>query len=537
MTRRQQRGWSLSFAALALTTALPLPASGAGVTTQDSAVVRTDRGAVRGVEHADYREFHGIPFAAPPVGELRWRSPRPHAPWTGTRDATKPGARCAQLASVTGTPASNAEDCLYLTVTAPRPVGRGPKPVMVWLHGGGFVEGAGSEYDPHRIAVRGDVLVVTVNYRLGIFSNFAHPGLDGSGAFGLEDQQAALRWVRRNAVAFGGDPGNVTLFGQSAGGQSVCAQLAAPGAAGLFHRAVIQSSLCTTKIPANALAPGLPTVSPWETVESVAARGRQTATALRCPDPATALTCLRDLPPEQLMPVFGQFAGLSYGSRTLPEDPYRVLREGRMHRMPVLSGTTRDEMTFMQAVIDLSGGPLTARRYRQYLDEAFGVDADRVAARYPLRPHEPPSRTWAAVTTDSALTCPTLNRSRLFARHVPTYGYEFADRTVPPTLPDVGYPYGAYHSADLFSLFDLRDGAVGPELDAQQRRLGDLMIDYWTAFARTANPNAPGLPRWPRLRPNTPAAQSLATGPHGVGPVDLAQEHHCQFWDSVSALR
>jgi len=506
---------------LALSALLSTPT----IPATDPSIVHLRQGAVRGADHGDYRAFDGLPYAAPPVGALRWRSPAPAPNWTGVRDASTRGPRCAQAASITGTPPSTEEDCLYLNVTTPS-AGGTRKPVLVWVHGGGFVEGSGGEYDPHRLAVGGEVVVVTVNYRLGIFGNFAYPGLEGSGTFGLEDQQAALRWVQRNIAAFGGDPGNVTLFGQSAGGQSICGHLTSPAAAGLFHRVIIQSSLCTSPIPANALAPGLPTVSPWEAPESVAARGRSVATSFGCP----SVDCLRDKLPAALMPVFGHFAGLSYGSRTLPENPATVLAEGRAYDVPMLSGTTRDETTYIQAMIDRATAPLTRQQYNDYLVDAFGADAPRVAARYPLRPGLPPSRTWAAVTTDSAFACPTLARNHAFARRSPTYGYEFADRTAPPTLPPAGYPYGAYHSADALYLFDLRDGATGATLTEAQQRLAGTMIGYWSAFARTGDPNAAGLPRWARLRPTDTAVQSLG---RSVRPADLSRDHHCALWQTV----
>ncbi|HEY8414233.1 MAG TPA: carboxylesterase family protein [Thermaerobacter sp.] len=508
-----------------------------GATTSGREIVRTQVGLVRGVDHGSHREFLGIPYAAPPVGELRWRLPQPPKSWSGVRDASRQGARCAQHASVTGTPATDTEDCLYLNVTVPDSASpRKPKAVMVWLHGGGFVEGSGGEYDARRLAIHGDVVVVTINYRLGIFGNFGLPGLDGSGAFGLADQQAALRWVRANIRAFGGDPDTVTVFGQSAGGQSVCAHLASPGAAGLFDRAIIQSAFCTEDLPANLLAPGLPAVSPWEKADMLAERGLRTAAEFGCTDPATVVSCMRGLPADRLMSVFGQFAGPAYGSSVLPRNPYQVLREGRIHRVPVLSGTTRDEATYIRALHDLADRPLTAATYRRYLREAFGANAKRVLAAYPVRRSEPPSRTWARVATDSALTCPTLERNRLFARHVPTYGYEFADRSAPPTLPPVGYPYGAYHSADALYLFDLRVGGPVRPLSPEQRRLAATMIDYWADFARTGTPDGGARPAWQRLRPRDPLPYtlSLAPGPGGIRPVDLAREHRCGLWSTVT---
>lgn len=509
----------------------------AGVSAGAGEGVPTGAGWVRGVDHVDHREFLGIPYAAAPEGDLRWQLPQPPVSWRGVRDASRPGARCAQHASVTGPPASAAEDCLYLNVTVPRSASpHSPKAVMVWLHGGGFVEGSGDEYDPRRLAVDGDVVVVTLNYRLGIFGNFGLPGLAGSGAFGLADQQAALRWVRSNVRAFGGDPGAVTVFGQSAGGQSVCAHLASPTAAQLFQRAIVQSAFCTSDIPANMLAPGLPTVSPWESPGSLAERGVRTAAELGCAEPDTAVACLRRLPPDRLMSAFGQFAGLAHGSGVLPDDPAQVLREGRAHRVPVLSGTTRDEATFLQALNDLYGRPLTVQHYRDHVHEAFGPDAERVLAVYPAGQTEPPSRTWARVTTDSALACPTLERNTLLARHVPTYGYEFADRSAPPTLPPVGYPYDAYHSADALYLFDMRAGQPSPQLSPAQRQLADTMIGYWTGFARTGTPSGDARPEWRLLQSQDPVPYtlSLAPGSGGIRPVDLAQEHRCEFWSTVT---
>src|SRR6516162_5507008 len=209
-------------------------------------VVRTDKGAVRGVRASGAREFFGIPYAAPPVGALRWRPPRPAARWTGIRNATWPGPACAQTGSIaTGViTTSTSENCLYLNVYTPTVIGRGGLPVMVWIHGGGFTGGEGSIYDASKLAAKGHVIVVTINYRLGAFGFLALAGLDGQGAsgdYGLMDQQAALRWAHRNARAFGGNPRDVTEFGESAGAASVCDNMASPAAAGLFARAIAES--------------------------------------------------------------------------------------------------------------------------------------------------------------------------------------------------------------------------------------------------------------------------------------------------------
>ncbi|MEU7744020.1 carboxylesterase family protein [Nonomuraea sp. NPDC049158] len=495
--------------------ALPAQAAATG-----SAVVRTDAGAVRGVATEDHRTFQGIPFAAPPVGAARWQPPRPVEPWPDVRDATRPGPRCAQNADpITGLPASDSEDCLYLNVTTPR---RSPtlRPVMVWVHGGGFTGGAGGEYDERRLAVRGDVVVVTVNYRLGAFGFFGYPGLADSGTYGLMDQQAALRWVRRNAAAFGGDPGRVTLFGESAGGDSMCAQLASPAAAGLFQRMVIQSGSCTELNVPDVIFPGVgaeyDTWKPRATLEAV---GSRVATGLGCADPATALECLRRLPVSALLaaqnpPVFWSPA---YGTPLLPVHPARALRDGRFNRVPVLAGTTRDEGSFFAATFP----PLEENDYRGLLNAAFGDKADLVAERYPVGAS--PRQAWGSVITDRGYACPNRRNDRELARWVPVYGYEFADREAPlpfelPQPPD--FPLGAFHASELAYLHDLTGKVT---LRPDQRRLSDTMIRYWTRFAAEGRPAA----SWPSV----PLVQSLEPG--GVRPADLNARHNCDFWDTL----
>ncbi|HLU27915.1 MAG TPA: carboxylesterase family protein [Glycomyces sp.] len=497
--------------------------------------VTTGSGPIRGTAAEGYREYLGVPYAAPPIGEMRWRPPAPPEPWEDTLDATSPGPRCPQHAVLSGGDVEQSEDCLYLNITVPETANAASElPVMVWIHGGGFVEGSADEYDPHRLVLAEDVIVVTVNYRLGLFGNFGHPDLDDSGVFGLLDQQAALRWVRDRIGAFGGDAENVTVFGQSAGGQSICAHLASPTAEGLFHRAIIQSAFCTWDLPAEMLAPGLPTVSPWAPATEVAERGDRAAADLGCAGP-DAVDCLRALPVEDLMPIFGDFAGPAFGTPTLPDNPYQVLRESRTHPVPVLSGSTRDENTLTQALHDLAGAPLTAEQYRRRLEHAFGDHADRVAERYPPESFASPSHAWAIATTDRAFSCPTLERGTLFARQAPAYTYEFADQNAPTILPEVGYPYGAYHSSDEAYLFDQRYPTGRAALDAEQQDLAEAMIAYWAAFARTGDPNVDSLPRWDGVDPDSrkPYVQELAPGVEGIGPTDAADTHQCRFWTTI----
>ena len=308
----------------------------------DPALAHTTTGTVRGVVESDHRLFAGIPYAAPPVGPLRFRPPAPAKAWTGVRDATKPGPRCIQDPG--GDPEfgrQSDEDCLTLNVWTPAATGP-PKPVMVWIHGGSFTGGSGKIYDGQWLVARGDIIVVTINYRLGTLGFLAHPALGPPGEvgnYGLEDQQAALRWVRDNIANFGGDPEKVTVAGQSAGGMSVCDHLVAPGSKGLFRAAIIQSAPCGAQAD-------LPKAE-QSSLDYAARAG--------CGDPKTAADCLRALPVDKLRePVtfynIGEDAlpGPVTGTAALPVDPVTAIARDDAARVPVLIGTNRDEFTLVR---------------------------------------------------------------------------------------------------------------------------------------------------------------------------------------------
>ncbi|MEU1818109.1 carboxylesterase family protein [Streptomyces roseifaciens] len=502
--------------------------------TPDRPVVGTDHGPVRGRAHGTYATYEGIPFAAPPTGPLRWRAPQPAAPWKGVRDAGKPGSPCLQTPIFGTGPATGSEDCLYLNVTTPagRATGHG-RPVMVWVHGGGFIGGTGSEYDAGRLATRGDAVVVTLNYRLGAFGFFGHPGLGDAPAFGLADQQAALRWVQANAARFGGDPHNVTLFGESAGAISTCAQLTSPTAAGLFHKAVLQSGSCMTSFPRGAVAPGTPGAGFSVSQRTLQDAGAAAAGQLGCPRGAGALDCLRGLSAEKLAtPELAQaFSKPVYGNALLPTDPEKALTAGRFHRVPVIQGTNLDEMRLFVG-LTLQQFPLRDERdYRARLADSFGSAAGAVEAEYPLSHYASPALAWSAVLTDTTFVCSAVRADRALAGRVPTYAYEFADRDAPvlgglPVVP--GFPYGASHAFELPYLFT--SFQTLPPLNSAQRALSDRMVGYWTHFARTSDPNTSGAPHWPALHERG-LTQSLAPGADGIRQIRLGEEHHCGFWD------
>ncbi|MEV1294079.1 carboxylesterase family protein [Pseudonocardia sp. NPDC049635] len=492
------------------------------------------QGALRGEDAGTHRTYRGIPYAAPPVGDGRWAAPGPAPGWDGVRDAARSGAACPQLPSSVADLASETEDCLFLDVTVPAGATPDrPRPVMVWIHGGSGTNGAAGVFDAHRLATDGDVVVVTVNYRLGVLGGFGLPGLADAGSFGLLDQQAALRWVRHNIGALGGDPRSVTLFGESYGALSASAHLVSPQAEGLFDRVILQSGLALQTYPPDTVMPGTPALpSLWIDQDELGELGNGVATALGCAPGPGALACLRSRPVTDLLPLSAQFSRFAWGNRALPAEPAAELHAGRVHRVPVLSGATRDEhRLYVAAFFDDTGSPVTAQQYPHLLRRAFGDRAGEVAARYPLEAHTTPSLAWATVLTDRVWATATDAQNRSLAAVTPTWAFEFADRGAPPAAGvGGGFAPGAYHSADVFYLFDAAGGAPYGELRPESRRLADRMVRHWSAFARTGSPALPEA-AWPPFDPGSPHVQTLDTDPDAP-PTDYRAEHRLDFWAS-----
>ncbi|MFF4350387.1 carboxylesterase/lipase family protein [Streptomyces sp. NPDC001530] len=530
-----------AFAALLLSVTAPAAAS-AG-TGHDPLVVRTAAGQVRGGVGPDGgRVFQGIPFAAPPTGELRWRPPRPVAHWSGVRDATVPASPCPQppltllpdggpvLPGDSNRTGSTSEDCLYVNVWTPPRAGGRNLPVLVWLHGGGNAYGAGSDYNGAALAARG-LVVVTVNYRLGALGFLAHPALSAessdhaSGDYGLMDQQAALRWVRRDIGAFGGDRSRVALGGQSAGSADTCLHIASPTARGLFHRAIQQSGSCVSDA---ALAP--------LTLAAAQRRGRSFAASVGCADPSTASACLRAVPATELLRGDSGDASLwaaNTGPRLLPLPPRKAWAVGRMSAVPVLSGSTHDEYRYFTALrVDLlGGGPLTSRTYAALIGQQYPDEAAAVLETYPASAYSSPNLAYSAVGTDRLFACPARGDSRLYSGRVPVYAYEFDDPEAPPFIPAPHTPQGAFHASELAYLFPT--ASLRPLTPAQQR-LSVAMTGYWARFAATGNPNGPGAPAWPRYTTDRDGIQVLT--PDQTAPTTtFAADHRCAFWQRHSA--
>jgi para-nitrobenzyl esterase len=526
-------------------------APAAAVPTPLAELVAVEQGELLGTADGSVLRYRGIPYAAAPVGERRFAPPAPPHPWSGTRPAAQPGARCAQLPAAPGTPhattGSDTEDCLTLDITVPAGTATDARlPVLVWVHGGGFNAGAGTDTDPRRLAEAGPLVVVTVNYRLGIFGFLGLPGLEGSGSFGLLDQRAALVWVQRNISAFGGDPDSVTLAGQSAGADSVCAHLTSPASTGLFHRVIMQSGECGGTDLVDVINPGVgPAGDTWKPLPLLEAAGVTAAAALGCPAPGGArdttgdmtgvLTCLRALPTATLVGGAGYYWSPATGTPTLPRRPSDVIvdRDARPG-IPVLAGTTRDEGTlFTLAFFDRAGSPITGPGLQALLAAASASRAAEAAVAYPTVDRSP-GRAWSDVITDRAYACPGLVGYRALAARGPVYAYELAEPVAPS--PYVALPPdlagGSPHGAEMPYLFDLVPAA--PALTAAQRALAAELVDRWARFARTGDPNGgPGpATAWP---PWTGEGRLLTiAGPGAATTVTPAAEfaaaHRCTLW-------
>lgn len=488
----------------------------------DHGVVHTADGQLQGAVASGYLLFQGIPYAAPPVGALRWQPPAPVRPWPGVRDATLPRPRCVQdTTRDPGWGRKTSEDCLTLNVWVPSAaVGL---PVLFWIHGGGFVNGSGELYGSRWLATKGRVIVVTVNYRLGAPGFLAHPGV-GDGNYGLADQQAALRWVHDNIGAFGGDPAKVTIAGESAGGMSVCDHLVAPGSTGLFRAAIIQSGPCQAQAGLAAAR--------QESLRYAARMG--------CADPADAARCLRALPAARLdqPPWFYRIGsdwltGPTTGTPTLPGNPVDLIHDGKAATVPVLIGTTRDEFTLFVALQYLrTRQEWTPADYPGLLADTFGPDGPAVGTRYPpSRFGGSVSTAYAAAVTDGVFSCVAYRMATDLSRSAPVYGYEFDD-PAPPT-PDpfqhLPFPIRAAHSLELRYLFEI-GGA--PALSAGAQRLSDQMLAYWTQFVTSGVPAAPDGPVWPTVHGDpSPWLQLRPDGSRVI--TDFAATHQCPFWAAL----
>ena len=494
-------------------------------------ITETNQGRVEGIAQDGVQAFLGLPYAAAPVGWRRLRAPRPPASWAGVRPADRfgPWARQSSPESLlTGEPpGAQSEDCLVLNVWTPG-VDAARRPVMVWIHGGGFTGGsaASSLYAGARLAARGDIVLVTVNYRLGLLGFAAHPGLideeagGAAGNWGLLDQTAALKWVRDNIAAFGGDPANVTIFGESAGAMSVCDLLGLPEARGLFHRAIAQSG------PPNAMT----MARAEETTAKVMAE-------LGIADPAR----LRELPAEALLDAQGRLVAQRgpgplpimpvVDGVSIPVPPYQAIQQGAAADIRLVIGTNRDEAKLFMIADPRNREPdesvLRRRIERAFAvnDVALGPDqaidtyrSARAARGQPIEPRE----LWSAIETDRVFRIGSLRAAEAQARHqAGTYCYLFDWES-----PAMGGALGSCHALEIPFVF----GNLGaPTMDRfagsgpAAERLSQQMMDAWIAFARHGDPSTPDAGTWPAYDDQSRATMIFGPDTH-VEPAPYEEE-------------
>ncbi len=459
--------------------------------------VKIKSGTVEGKKIGTVRAFLGIPYAAPPVGDLRWKAPAPVAKWSGVRKATDFGAYCLQgdvFGDMNFRGATGSEDCLFLNVWAPAGSSKGKLPVMVWIYGGGFVAGSTSEgrQDGTHLAEQG-VIVVSMNYRLGVFGFLVHPelakesGRDSAGNYGLLDQLAALRWVHDNIAEFGGDAGNVTIFGESAGSFSVSAQMASPLAKGLFQKAIGESGAAFSRS-------GL-------SFDTRAVREEKDTKAVSEKLGVSKLAELRAVPAEKLLQTFGKPGpdaftfGPDIDGYFLPESVPAIFAAGKQNDVPLLAGWNHDEGSFEVA---FSPQKPTAESMKANAQKDFGDKADEFLRLYPIDTDEHMQRSALDFASDSFISLSTWDwmesQSKTGKQVIYRYRFDLAPPASDPKAPKLG----AYHSAEIEYVFGQLDTKAGIPWRPEDRQLSELMQKYWINFARGGDPNGPGLPKWPK---------------------------------------
>jgi para-nitrobenzyl esterase len=446
--------------------------------------------------------FKGIPYAAPPVGALRWKPPQPVIPWEGIRPAHDFSAVCPQPGGRTRLTQTNFdkinEDCLYLNIWTPARDAKAGLPVMVWIHGGGNISGASSlpYYDGTALARQG-VILVSINYRLGPLGFFAHPLLSKespqgvSGNYGLLDQIAALKWVQKNISTFGGDPGRVTIFGESAGGLNVCCLMASPLAKGLFHRAIAQSG--------HAFGRTRHLKEPWYKLEPMEKQGERIAAALGVQDATDPLAALRALSPEKILEIskpsigIGGEGGNRFGPVTdgwvIPDDINTLFEKGLQNDVPLIVGSNASEGTIFMLNTPIK----TVNQLQAAARALYGKYAEEVLSLYPAKDDSEVRRVLSDVTGDFGFVA----GARLFARSMQSvksraYLYHFTKKP----KGSLGETMGAFHGSEIPYVFNHLEKGISPP-DAERQALAKMMSGYWVQFAKTGDPNHPGAPLWP----------------------------------------
>ncbi len=534
--------------------------------------VATTEGKVQGFVVNNISEFLGIPYAAPPVGNLRWRPPVAHAAWKNKLQATAYGPICAQiyLFGAYAGPANNNEDCLYLNVFTPLPKEGQNLPVIFWIHGGGDANGETPGYDGSKLAAQGTV-VVSMEYRMNLFGFLAIPSLDNEGHnfgnYGILDQQFALHWVHDNIAKFGGDPNNVTVGGQSAGAQDTSINMISPLAAGLFKHGICMSEcnvnltpLATAVANGNAFASAVGCGSktgaaqakclravPAATIEALAGNGINYTTQPGAPGP-TSTGFSQDTNSSAYLSGDGIIDGT-----IIPIQPIVAWHTGAFNKpMSIMNGSVADEENFFLAPIEMFETPrkaLTAAQYESAINTSYAGPnaapglpyppgtAAAILAHYPISAYPSAQLAWDAALTDP-IHCRDAHIDAILGPQVPLYAYEFDDRTAPNYFtPMPGFVAWAYHTSDQQYLFPgWSGGPLGTPhpLNRLQSILSDELVAAWTNFAKTGNPNGVGNTPWPRSTAKRHAVLSenisaLST----YTQANYNKRHQCAFWETI----
>jgi len=489
--------------------------------------VQTASGTVEGVVENGLEAWLGLPYASPPTGPLRWRPPAPVKSWVGVRKASTLPGSCSQNGDLgVFAKAGGSEDCLYLNIYRPAGGVHDKLPVLVWIHGGALLVGQGADYDPSKLATDGKSIVVTLNYRLGSFGFFAHPALAREGHpvgnYGLMDQQAALAWLQRNIAAFGGDPANVTIAGESSGGNSVMAHIASPTAAGTFQNVVAMSG--------GALMLRHPAFGAALPIAEAEKAGLGLAKAAGCE--RGGAKCLRSLSASQLLAVQTPFSTrqVIIDGTILPGHPGDIYRNGQVNKVNLISGSTRDEGRFFAALTEIATGkPMTADTYPRELEAYYGAElAPRVAREYPLDRYNNASEAYSAAVTDSLFSCPGRAAQTALSARIPVYAYEFSDATAPSYAAPTTFPLLAAHTFEIPYVFlGFRGGGDAKVvLNPLQAKLSDQMVGYFAAANRLG---APGT-AWQAYRPEVENVMNFALPQGETVTGAFAKFHRCDFW-------
>jgi para-nitrobenzyl esterase len=467
--------------------------------------VRTTAGLLEGAASADgmIRVFKGVPYAAPPVGPLRWKPPQPAIPWNGVRQAKAFGPHAVQGSEFSGIfvfrDPGPSEDCLTLNLWIPANGSPDQLPVMIWIHGGSFKRGGSSQalYDGEALARKG-VLVVTFNYRLGAFGFLAHPELSkestygASGNYGLMDQIAVLKWVKENIAAFGGDPGRVTIFGESAGATAVCMLMVSPQAQGLFQRAIGESGTALFSQEDGALGMSSPVRLEAAGVAFASALGVTTLAEMRLKSAEEVLAAAGKPESIDFVPILdGQV--LPTNSQASLSVMAETFAAGRQSHVPLLAGWNSDEGLFGDA---MGKTEPTAQNYLELMRRQYGDRAEALLKLYPVGDEAQTTRSILDFATDQYIALCTWKWIDLHARTGDASVYRYLFEEAPPPNPKRPGAKGAFHGAEIEFVFGTLPTAELP-WRPEAFRLSELMMSYWTNFARRGDPNGPGLPEWP----------------------------------------